>query len=292
MVPSKSHPPWLPVFSLLASATLWGLIWYPLRLLNTAGLSGLWITLLCYLAALVAGAGLYRSAPAELAREPLWLGALSIAVGWCNMAFILAVLEGTVVRVLILFYLSPLWTVILGRFILGERITPGGLLVLGAAMTGALIMLWDPAIARPWPREWADWMALSSGLAFAFSNVVVRKMQAITVGTKALVTWLGVVVVAGFGILLSGQPAPQVAAGALFGAVALGIFGFLVMTLTVQYGVTRMPVQRSAIILLFELVVGAVSAQWLAGETLVFGEWVGGVLIILAAVLAAGGQKQ
>jgi drug/metabolite transporter (DMT)-like permease len=67
----------------------------------------------------------------------------------------------------------------------------------------------------------------------------------------------------------------------------LGLFGFLVMSLAVLYGVTRMPVHRSAVILLFELVVGAVSSLLLTEETVLPAEWIGGVLIILAAVMAA-----
>jgi len=75
--------------------------------------------------------------------------------------------------------------------------------------------------------------------------------------------------------------------GTLLFAVLLGAGGFLVMTLTVQYGVTRMPVHRSAVILLFELVVGAVSSQLLTEETVLPREWLGGGMIVTAAWLAA-----
>jgi drug/metabolite transporter (DMT)-like permease len=71
------------------------------------------------------------------------------------------------------------------------------------------------------------------------------------------------------------------------GAVALGWFGFLIMTLLVIYGVTHMPVHRSAVILLFELVVGAVSSLMLTDETVRTQEWIGGGLILLSAYLAA-----
>ena len=44
-----------PVAALLFSATLWGIIWYPLRLLEQQGLDGLWATGIIYLSALLAG---------------------------------------------------------------------------------------------------------------------------------------------------------------------------------------------------------------------------------------------
>ena len=52
------------------------------------------------------------------------------------------------------------------------------------------------------------------------------------------------------------------------------------------YGVSSMPVQRSAVIMLFELVVSAASSWWLAGETMVLAEWLGGGLILSAALIA------
>jgi len=59
------------------------------------------------------------------------------------------------------------------------------------------------------------------------------------------------------------------------------------MTLTVLYGVTSMPVHRSAVILLFELVAGAASSLWLTDEVILPREWLGGLMIITAAWLAA-----
>jgi hypothetical protein len=70
-------------------------------------------------------------------------------------------------------------------------------------------------------------------------------------------------------------------------AVLLGVCGFLVMTLAVQYGVVHMPVHRSAVILLFELVVGAVSSLLLTDETVSPREWLGGGMIVAASYLAA-----
>jgi drug/metabolite transporter (DMT)-like permease len=68
----------------------------------------------------------------------------------------------------------------------------------------------------------------------------------------------------------------------MIGAVVL-----VVMTLSVVYGVTHLPVHRSAVILLFEIVAGAVSAQLLTDEVVLLQEWVGGGFVILAAYLAA-----
>lgn len=284
---SKFSHPWLAVNALLLAATMWGLLWYPLRLLEQAGLPGLWATLVAYTVASVAGV-LYgfRDLP-EFARYPAWLAGLALAAGWCNVSFILAIIDGNVVRVVLLFYLSPLWSVLLGRIFLGERIDRPAAMVLAVAMSGALLMLWDPRVGRPWPQDSADWLALSAGLAFSVNNVIVRGTGHIALSAKTNSAWIGGALLAALGLALVPGPVPAAAVGTWWAAAALGLFGIVLMTVTVQYGVTHMPVRRSAVILLFELVVATVSAQLLADEALTLQEWLGGGLIIGAALIAA-----
>jgi len=277
----------LPVFSLLLTASLWGIVWYPLRLLEDAGLHGLWSSLISYGAVLCVFLWVFVRDHRLLAAHLPALVILGLAAGWCNVAFILAVLDGNVVRVLLLFYLSPFWAVVLGWFMLDERLDRRSLLVFMLAVIGALVMLWNDEIGVPWPRDAADWLAVSSGFAFALSNVYVRRLQGVNVTLKSACSWAGVVLVAVVWIVLEGTGLPGGGMSVWLGAVALGLCGFLVMTLTVQYGVTRMPVHRSAVILLFELVIGAVSSLLLTDETVLVREWLGGGMIVFAAWQAA-----
>ena len=277
----------LPVISLLITASMWGFVWYPLRLLEQQGLAGAWSALVSYGAALIVCAWIFVRDRHSVHGNILPLAAMSLGAGWCNVAFIIAVLDGNVVRVLLLFYLSPFWAVVLGWFMLGEKPDSKSMSVFFIAVTGAMIMLWNEEIGLPWPQDGADWLAVSSGFAFALSNVYVRRMQDVGVWLKSASCWIGVVLVAVSWILLQGTGIPAVDAGTYAWAVMLGLCGFLVMTVLVQYGVTRMPLHRSAVILLFELVVGAVSSLLLTDEVILVQEWVGGVMIITAAYIAA-----
>jgi drug/metabolite transporter (DMT)-like permease len=276
-----------PVFCLLFSATLWGVIWYPLRLFQEQGLEGLWATLIMYVAASLFGIAISFKYRHEFWRYPVILLGIALANAWCNIAFILAVLEGSVVRVLLLFYLSPLWASLLGYIFLGERMSRQASITLVIAMIGAFIILWDPDLGAPWPRDKADWMAISSGFAFAISNVLVRKSQEISVEVKTMATWLGVAVLSAICIMLIDLPVPQIGSGVFIGVVLLGLLGVVSMTLAVQYGVTHMPVYRSAVILLFEIIAGAVSSLLLSDDVVHLYEWIGGGLVMLAAYLSA-----
>lgn len=281
-----------PVFALLYSATLWGVLWYPLRLLEQAGLRGLWATAAIFFAALCGGVWFALPGWRDLLRQPWSLLGLAAANGWCNVAFILAVLDGNVVRVTLLFFLSPLWAALLGWVMLREPMSRRAIVVLLVAMAGALVMLWDPALGYPWPQSTADWLAISSGVSFALSNVFVRKTQAIALPVKTAFAWIGVAATAMLWIVLTGDALPQVNASVWWSAAALGLFGIMTMTFAVQYGVTRMPVHRSAVILLFELVASTASSQWLTNETVQAREWFGGALIALAAYFSARSQME
>jgi len=274
----------LPVVVLLWAATFWGSVWYPLRLLEAAGLHGLWTTWIIFTSAAIQGLWLAWPRRSELLDQPGLLLMIALANGWLNTAFVLAILEGNVVRVLLLFYLSPLWSTVLAWLWLGERPSAAGITALVLAMGGAMLMLWNPSLGFPWPQSEADWLAISSGIGFSFSNVAVRRLRHLSSPLKAAVIWWGVVIVAGVWLVFKQMPWPQsISAMTWVGAVLLGGVGIFSATLSVVYGVARLPVHRSATILLFELVAGALSAQWLANEVVTSQEWIGGALILIAA---------
>ena len=165
-----------PVLGLLYGATFWGLVWYPSRILESLGMHGAWLTLIAYGTAYVAFTPFVRFSTIGLRRQPWEAMTLVIAAGWTNVAFVLAVLEGEVVRVVLLFYLSPIWTVLLGRWLLHELLDGYTWVMLGLGIGGAAIMLWDPVIEDV-PLNRADLLAASAGLAFAVNNVMTAKTR-------------------------------------------------------------------------------------------------------------------
>lgn len=287
---STKHHSLLPVFSLLFSASLWGVFWYPLRIMEEAGINGLWSTLLIYLGTLPVLLYFLRGHTSEIARSPFLLMGIALASGWCNTAFILAILDGNVVRVLLLFYLSPLWATLLGWFFLKEHIHRSTLMVLLFALTGAGIMLWRPETGLPFPHDTSDWLALSSGLAFAISNAFIRKAHRVAVNTKTAISWLGAIILAGIFITITSTPLGTPSILAMGSAFVFGALIMTTMTLAVVYGVSNMPLHRSAVILLFEIVAGAISSLLLTNEVITFHEWLGGSFVILAAFFS--GKKQ
>ena len=269
---------------------MWGVVWYPMRLLESHGLSGPWLTMLLYLVAMIGGLILAGRQLPTLARQPMLMLGLAISAGWTNLAFVLAILDGNVMRVLFLFYLSPAWAILLGWLVLKEQIDRWAIATMVVALAGGWLMLLQPGSAIPLPTTSSDWLALTSGIAFAISNVFVNKAQATSVSVKSLAAWIGVTGLSAILILMRGEPVPQLSVSLMLGIIALGLLGTVIMTLFVQYGVTHMPVHRSGVILLFELVAGALSQQLLTEESLEAREWLGGALVVAASLLIARRQ--
>lgn len=273
-----------PTFGLLFGAIVWGLIWYPYRLLEQSGLSGIESSLLTYSIALAVGGVLFFRHWRDLARIPKESYWIALAAGWTNLSYVLAVLEGEVMRVLLLFYLAPFWTLILARLVLHERAGRKGAVVMLLSLVGMFTMLWQ-AGSWPLPQNWAEWIALSSGMGFAATNVMTRWAGHLTLKAKSFSVWAGVCAIALVFLLIEhhGLTLPSVSRGNWLMMLFMGL-ALAATTWLVQYGVTHTPANKAAVIFMFELVVAAVSSYWLAGEELAPREWVGGLMIIGAAL--------
>ena len=274
--------------ALLVAASVWGLVWFPFRLLEAAGLSGSVASLLTYGLGLIPLALLAWRRLRASADQLGWLLATALCAGWTNLSYVLAVIEGEVMRVMLLFYLAPLWTLLFARLILGERAGRAGLAVIGLSLAGAVTMLYQGG-GLPLPANGAEWLGLSSGIGFALTNVLTRKTRDVPIETRALWTFLGVTLIAAM-FAASEAPASPATLAAVSPATWLLMAGItlalLLATFSVQYGLSHVPANRAVVILLLELLVAALSSRWLAGEIMDAREWIGGAMIVTATLFS------
>ncbi len=269
---------------MLAGSALWGLYWLPLRWLDQLGLGGLWALAVIYIGG-TGALGFLARCHWRTALAARWrLVGIGLSAAVSGITFGLGMIEGEVARVMILFYLSPVWAVLLGRVILGERILPVTLPALALALIGAGFML-APGSAAGLPPAFSpvDLLGLVAGVSFALTNVQLRAATELPGALKNLATCVLVPPLAGAAALSlgSGFAAPW---WALPAALAVGVLWLSSMIAATQFGISNLPLQRSSVLLLFELVVGAVSAALLAGESLGTAELTGGVCIALAGL--------
>jgi drug/metabolite transporter (DMT)-like permease len=281
---------WLPALALLVNAFVWGLSWWPLRQLQAFGLHPLWATVLIFALAVVVITLWRRAAWGQLLRTPaLWV--LVLAAGTTNATFNWAVTIGDVVRVVLLFYLMPLWAVLLARLLLHEPLTARAGLRVVLALAGAAVVLQPEGGGWPAPHTLAEWLAVVGGFSFALNNVMLRREAHRPEAARALAMFLGGALVAGaVAATLSLQDQvpglPPPAWAWLAGSLALAV-AFLGGNLALQYGAARLPANVTAVIMVSEVLFASISAALLGAGTLTPALLLGGALIVGATVLSA-----
>jgi len=276
----------LAVLSLLVSGLIWGLMWMPLKYFAAQGLGGLPLILSSYgLVGIVALPFIWMQRRAWRAQTHLLVLA-GLLGGAANSCFVTALMFGEVVRVMLLFYLAPVWGVLGGALFLCERITPLRLLGMGCAVGGALLLLGGFA-AFTEPFALADLLGLASGALYALTNVAMRAGTQIPIVSKSLGVFTGCAVVSSVALLVTGGSLPPIEPRL---ALLLAAFAALWLTSamwTTMYGVTHLEAGRSSVLLVFELVASVVSAMLIGNERLSGVEWAGAALITTAALLEA-----
>ncbi len=279
----------LAAAALVLNAFVWGVSWWPLRELQNTGLHPLWSTAMVYVLVLIALLVLrFNSWRAFASCPQLWL--LALMSGLTNVGFNWAVTVGDVVRVVLLFYLMPAWSVLVAWAMLGEKPTLSSLLRLALAMAGVLIVLKTPESPWPVPQSLVDWLAIMGGLTFAITNALLRKLKS-TPSDSVMLAMFGGSAVLATAAALAGMtqqlvPAPALAASGIPIALALCL-ALIVGNVALQYGVARLAASTTALVLLTEILFASVSASLLDAAEFGPRVLIGGGLIIVAAVLAA-----
>jgi drug/metabolite transporter (DMT)-like permease len=283
---SSSSKERLAVGALAMSGLLWGTSWIPLREFARRGLTGLTVTLLSYGAvSLVALPVVWRERPSWTSQKGLFLSA-AVAGGAANLCFVSGLMLGEVVRVMLLFYLTPIWAVLGGRVFLGETMTSARAVSVVVAVGGAFLVLGGSAL---FTRSFspADMLGLASGVFYAIQNVAFRAADRVGVLSKALSVFIACSALSAALLAFRGEGLPFVAPtllSALVGFAAVWIGGAM---WTTMYGVTHLEAGRAAVLLVFELVVAVVSAMLLGHERLSGLEWLGAAMIASAALVEA-----
>lgn len=283
-----------PVLALLVNAFVWGVSWWPFRQLQALGLHPLWATTIVYVLSSAAIVAWRPAALRQFLQSPaLWL--IFLGSGATNATFNWSVSIGDVVRVVLLFYLMPLWSLLLARVILKERLTGSAIVRVAMALGGATLVL-SNGVGATRGGLLPDVLAVLGGFAFALNNVMLKREAARPEEGRALAMFLGGTVVAGMtAAALSSGGAAGVAwpvASVSWVLPALGLaLAFMVSNLCLQYGAARLSAAATAVVMPCEVLFAALTSVWWGGAVLHATVLAGGALI-LAAALASVFEKR
>jgi drug/metabolite transporter (DMT)-like permease len=195
---------------------------------------------------------------------------------------------------MILFYLLPIWSVLGGWFFLNERIDLRRIIAVIICIGGAALTLHLSPSALFSAFDWIDALAILSGLAFVGNNLLFRQSAALSLdktvediplGSKVAAMYCGCAIQIAVSLLLFPTHATLPSNAAIPLAILYGAVWITLLTFCTQWAVTQMEVARSAIIIVMELVSAVISTALLTAHTLTLHEYIGGLLVLAAALL-------
>ena len=270
---------------------LWGLFWIPLRALDEAGVTGAWATLAYFLGPAILWLPLVSGRWRRLVAGGRGLALTCASAAVSMVCYANALIFTEVVRAVLLYYLTPVWSTLLARVFLGELITPVRFVSIALGFAGLFVILGiDEGL--PLPRNLGDWLALGAGVGWAITAV---RLRADKLNEAEEITFLYFVLgsVAAFAAcaLPDGRTGPvpdlDTVVGVLPWLVPVLVVLIVPSSFLVMWGARLLNPGLVGVLFMSEISVGAGSAAILAGEPFGAREITGVVLISAAGLLDA-----
>ena len=285
----------LPSIAIAVGAAFWGLYWIPIRGIEQAGVHAFWT------GPVIFGASSLLFLPVVLLRwrnyVVHWRHILlpGLLTGSAFALYIASLNLTDVVRAILLFYMSPLWSTLLGIVILKERLTTNRVIGLLLAFCGLYVVLVIEN-GLPIPRNTGDWFALISGLCWSIASVKLFQD-----GARMIVEKVTLFVV--FALLMSlllvvwqqgnleGMPQLPSLVNAWYWILIIAGSMLPISYLTIWPATVLSP-GRVGMLLMVEVIVGVISAAILTDEQFGVREFAGTVLILSAGVVEVLRQQR
>jgi drug/metabolite transporter (DMT)-like permease len=200
-----------------------------------------------------------------------------------------------VVRAILLFYMSPLWSTLLGILVLKERLTGNRVVALLLAFSGLYIVLVVEG-GLPIPRNNGDWFALTSGLCWAIGSVKLFQDGAQMILEKVTMFVVFALMMSLLLVFwqqgnLAGMPDITTLETGWYWILIVAA-GMLPITYLTIWPATVLSPGRVGMLLMVEVLVGVASAAILTDEVFGLREFTGATLIIAAAVVEVLRQQK
>ena len=270
------------------SGVTFGIYWIPLRAMETSGLSGSWSILLFTLmpAVFILPIFLYRIK--IYFREPLRFHGTTFLIGFGYVLYAGAFLYTEVIRVIVMFYLMPIWGFLLGRVFLGDQISAVRWVSMAFGALG-LVVICDVTEGFPMPSNTGDWMALVAGFIWANAAILLLTGKSRPLEyTIGFLLWASII--AGcllvYGMISGVEEfLPEVLhTTTLWWLIPFAIIVLLPAAYATMFGPTQLSPGIVGLLYMTEISIAAVTAALFAGESFATKEIIGVIFITLAGI--------
>tara|TARA_Y100001936_G_scaffold233614_1_gene259707 strand:- start:172 stop:1059 length:888 start_codon:yes stop_codon:yes gene_type:complete len=277
-------------FALAISAGAWGIYWLPQRILEEGGLTGGWGTIAQMII------GVLILSPISVWRKikgktsGLELPVTGTLIGGGFICYALSFLLTDVVRALILFYMTPLWTTIFEIMFLKKRPGVERMITLALAL-GGLWIVFSKQTILPLPENSGDWLALAGGAIFAGGMIRLEIIK--TDGVFPLIFsffFYGTIFNIFAGYLLADYLGPMPVIEAFISMasflIIISVFYFIPTGIVILWSPSKLGAGLCSILFLSEIIVGVISSGILTDEPFGWREIVGSSMIVIGGILA------
>ena len=274
---------------IVVSSCAWGLYWLPLRSIEQSGIVGSWSIVLVNACPLLILVPLIFFNLDKLKKYPKPIFFAGIMIGAAFTFYANGLVETSVIRATLLFYLSPIWSTIIGIIWLNERLTIARVISIIVALIGLILLLYDFRDQETVILNFGDFSSILSGLFWALGASILKKWSNLPIipltaivyfSTTSLSILLAVVVYK--------APIPSLALiGQNFPIAFIWSVIVLLPSFCIIFRISQILFPgRVGILMMSEVAVAVISAKiLLPEEQMVILQWIGALAILLAGVV-------
>jgi drug/metabolite transporter (DMT)-like permease len=273
--------------AVLVSAAIWGLYWIPLRYLEGLGVAEAWTVALINIPAAAAISVLFF-VHFKVQKPHLRRGfIIGIFMGLTVAMFTIGLVHSSVVRVTLLFYLTPVWSTLIGAYWLKEPITRGRWLAIAIGLLGLGFLVSQGG--GDLPLNIGDFYGLASGVTWAIGGAMIKRYGDVPMPTLLFFQFI---LASGFALLLGAAaglaPTPSLALLVEVASVSVAIsIGLIFPSILIIFWAQKFLYPgRVSLLMMTEVMVATITASlFLPDEVMGPIEWIGACLIVGACLV-------
>ena len=274
---------------IVVSSCAWGLYWLPLRSIEQSGIVGSWSIVLVNACPLLILVPLIFFNLDKLKKYPKPIFFAGIMIGAAFTFYANGLVQTSVIRATLLFYLSPIWSTIIGIIWLNERLTIARVISIIVALIGLILLLYDFRNQETVILNFGDFSSILSGLFWALGASILKKWSKLPIIPLTAIVYFSTTSLSILlAIMVYKAPIPSlVLIGQNFSTAFIWSVIVLLPSFCIIFRISQILFPgRVGILMMSEVAVAVISAKiLLPEEQMVILQWIGASAILLAGVV-------
>lgn len=274
---------------IVVSSCAWGLYWLPLRSIEQSGIVGSWSIVLVNACPLIILVPLIFFNLDKLKKYPKPILFAGIMIGAAFTFYANGLVQTSVIRATLLFYLSPIWSTIIGIIWLNERLTIARVISIIVALIGLILLLYDFRNQETVMLNFGDFSSILSGLFWALGASILKKWSKLPIIPLTAIVYFSTTSLSILlAIIVYKAPIPSLTLiGQNFSTAFIWSVIVLLPSFCIIFRISQILFPgRVGILMMSEVAVAVISAKiLLPEEQMVILQWIGASAILLAGVV-------